>query len=542
MSFLIQKTLFLLSTLANASALSCLDPAGAPVPSFVVRNLPRAEQVYEERINGVKQGSKYRPWGFYKIGGSGDFDFKESGVVNALTALQRTQDQWRVEPAGVQYMAWNSGIDTGETLGGSSGAHDKGFVAWNTDDNTGVYLGHSYPEWDVSLGPSEAQMKAGQHAICISLKSLDEVNKVLSMVYTMQPIVKKATFYSTISNTATGPSSKLSFANKICESINTKEWPKKSQTTTVVDISGKKFVFVAKAHGKQPQADKDIYTLAARILNVKLKVSTWAKLKNGGTLLTENVKDLQYSCPGGFDTKYKIPSVDHSKWGYSFEPEDSAVVVLAGANREASQHTRGALLVAIQDAGLHQAVSKMYEGEECMKAEKQQGRDLGNLPSSALADWEKAEAFVGSKSNQKTDLRVGDDIVVISGFDHQDLRIRTNSKDATATWQITESKNGAVVSLPVIKIEPSATPRVAVGVAKPFIPGETRDVRAELYIGGKFTSVFKFQLRGEIKQPKVSEPEPSCKPKPSCDGYGKAPKAAKRPRLKKAKNPYSKPK
>jgi len=555
----IQTTLVMLSALANASALSCLDVNGDAVPSFVTRNLPWANKVFNQRKNGKTTSEVYKPWAFYKIGSrESEFDFKATDdATNALYALQKTQKQWlNPSPPTVQYIAWNSGVADGTTEAGKLGAHDKGFVAWDTKDETGVYLGHTYPEWDAELGPTVERRKRGQHAICISLKGFNEINKVLEMVHTIQPIVKAQNFCDyKFPDQSTSP--ELSNANEICQSIQTKKWPDSWSTAVVTDTDGKEFTFIAKAHGERPKEEgvrKDIYNIASQELKVDLRVSTWAKLEPRQSKdLRTHVKDLQYCCPDGSTaTKYKIPSIDHSKWGYSYQPKETETddtdetdgtdetddtdmvakkwVVLSGSNREKSQHLRGALLIGIQDNSLHKAVSRMYETKECQREDK----NLQNLPSDALEPYQKAEAFVGSTKSKKTDLdtRSSEETVVIRGFATENFQIRTQTPNTDATWSIEVTDTGGDVKadVDVLKSEElgGKSAKAVIGLRKPFTVGETVEVTATLKTGGD-TAVFKFQLKGvEPEAPPAPEQSDACKRK-RCSSKGGE---AKRPRLR----------
>jgi len=388
----------------TTSALSCLNPSGEFVSAYVVHNTPRAHEpsTIEWKVEGVEMSRDKMSWGYFEIGtDQTNFSLQPAfgrkrviGDANGLDALGNTKDQWK--NAGYK-IAWNDQVDDSNDVynsafGNQGDAHDKGFLMWN-DEGQGVYLGHSYPKWTPAKRiPTTKERKNGQHAICISLPNIGEVDKVLRLLSVIRPKVlkPKPSFCGVvgISAAATNLCKRLGIVDNRDQVLPWLDEYNAEQLT--VPLRGDvqlKFEMYGKPQGlntkqpKVPDTQLDIYTYVAQQggdpgglvpEGLYLKVSTWERYSGSQEVLNERVTDLFYSCPhgveDGFRTQYVIqnaepntPKHDHSKWGYSADPK-TPWVVFSGSNRRDTQHKRGALLIAIEDNNLYSAISFMYEG------------------------------------------------------------------------------------------------------------------------------------------------------------------------------------
>ena len=320
--------LYFLLRLPPASALSCLDSAGAAVDFW-----------FGLKSSGCTNTSSplcsfFTSFPPAPLGAPGSLFFASSlaGAASALGATLSALAAARLANATLA-VHWSDDPPTRflplPSTAGSFNAHSKGVLA--ADGGGGVWLTHSWPEFpDVpafapAWGIGEGSTINGQSFLCVSLP-LPQVERLAAALLRMEPRV-----YDAAVPPALG--SALPVLSALAGGARNKSFPQPT-VTALTSAGGLGFLHVSKngAWGGELYSEAVLPALNA----TGLWVETWRRSPMLGTICGANgsainVMSLNVTEGSGARPALQSYTTDHSKWAVSVCP----ALALAGAGAAA---------------------------------------------------------------------------------------------------------------------------------------------------------------------------------------------------------------
>lgn len=249
---------------------------------------------------------------------------------------------------------------------------------------------HSVPHFAEPVSSSDAEYsypssgrENGQTAMCISFRTKDELDKILTQLLCMRPNV-----YDMVTEDDV-----LKISSKLMD-LEQRKWPKKVAESTghISSIGGQSFTSFAR---NAKSSHKDLYLeLIAPALESDLLVETWRR--GAGDPLpsncsfkykVNNVESLELKFQSSGPTRETSPwnyREDHSKWAVAV---DKPAACVGDINRMSSQYKRGGGSMCMKDRQVWQIMKNSIHGiEACPKPVRSgkapAGRSNGDSSSS----------------------------------------------------------------------------------------------------------------------------------------------------------------
>jgi deoxyribonuclease-2 len=237
--------------------------------------------------------------------------------------------------------------DAKRTDSGSFG-HTKGVIAFDTASKTALWLLHSWPKF---ADPHASEMPTpiyGQTFLCLSLDMATASKIAEQMANHQEPQVYLPRIPASLD--------KSDALYRLSQTLN----PNAPGDADVVDCKtrgGMAFKVIA----KNRKWGKDFWNdLVGPTLGADMDVETWIRGKIPPTLDSDGIHktfDVKYIDLSSLGVPWTWPEThDHAKWGIS---TDSDWVCVGDINRMVSQEKRGGGTIAIQDAKLWAALTKI---------------------------------------------------------------------------------------------------------------------------------------------------------------------------------------
>eukprot|EP01084_Bolivina_argentea_P302223 521643_1 len=332
---LITYCFFLLTVKGN---LQCIDNNGKTVDWwFVYKSNYGTQYSY---FDGSSTDSKLTP------------STTQSLDAGNNSCVERTLNQIYNNKKTVNYMMYNDENPNGTTsftLG-----HSKGVLAFDDVNNFkgGYWLSQAVPKFPDMTQPkyvfASNGVKYGQNFLCISLNSLNEINKASNQMRYISPYVITYNNINPINPTT----------NNFTSVINS-DWLKGISVSNIISSAGKQFTHLTRSGDQNKDIMEDVIS---QHYGYGFEWETWPN---------ENSFEQSYCKPKYKYDEENIKKIvlgngwyiyndnDHSKFAISISSDSKNIVCSGDLNRATSQNSRGGGYICFDQPSLWNAINNI---------------------------------------------------------------------------------------------------------------------------------------------------------------------------------------